>query len=359
MLHARWRVFWIVAVIMVGYSLPSHAVVEEIEVIADVIGTDPRDAQEKAIDYAQKRAFFLVLSKRDPQNAERIARSMTTEQILQHIRGYEILQDKFEDNRYLGQFKVSVSDDLVQRMLVPEESLMPTEKLPLLVMPVLNDGEKIMLWDEGNVWRSLWNTVALEKGENLLVMPYGDPTDIDIVDHATVLSYDYQRMLPLMQRYGTDEMVVALATYKQEREPVGLSVTLRRLGVGVDKIKELYYEAEEPEVTPEVLLVDAAHNIAGQLKEIARARETRRQQQLLQAKAVRLQAQFRRVSEWAEMQNRLANLPRVLRLDVENISIRSADAVLHFEGEETHLMQMMAANGMRVLPQHGYWAVSF
>lgn len=340
-------------------AVPAQAGVEEIEVIADVTGANPVESQKMAIDYAKKRAFFLLLSKHNPEKAESIARSLNDVQIDQHIRGYQLVQDKVEGNRYIAQYQVSVSDDLVERLLVSENTTPGHEAAnPILVIPVLNANSEMLLWQDDNVWRSIWNGMALERGENLLIMPYGDPTDRAAINSATALSSRYEDLAALASRYGAREIVVALAEVNQDSSPPGVRVTLRRLSAELDKRKVTFYESPSAQDTPESALPSAARAVADELKDIARYYEGEEERRVANASTQKVQAQFRRLSDWVAMKSKLSQLPQVVRLDVDAIDIQTADATLYFNGSPDTMRQIMEANGLAVNPTGDSWSLS-
>lgn len=352
---------WLAALLLANTVLvtPARASVEEIEVIADITGENPVDAQKKAVDYAKKRAFFLLLSKHNPEKAETIARSLTNEQIDSHVRGYQLVQDKVDGNRYIAQYKVSVSDDLVGRLVTSDTAQAGTEAAnPILVIPVLNLDSEILLWQNDNVWRSIWNGVALERGENLLIMPYGDPTDQGKLNTATALSSRYEDLAGLAARYGAREIVIALAEINHEQNPKGVSVTLRRLGPSLDKRKVTFYETKGTDETPESALPDAARAVADELKDIARYYEGEEERRIANASKLKIQAQFRRLNDWVAMKNKLSQLPQVVRVDIDTIDIQTADATLYYNGTPETMRQIMEANGLAISPQGDTWALS-
>ncbi len=337
---------------------PVWADVREMEIIADVTGEDPVDAQQKAIDYAKKRAFFLVLLEFEPERAAAIASSMSDAQINRHIRGYQLLQDKMEGNRYLAQYKVSVVDDMVAR-LVSNEVATDQATNPILVLPVMNQNAELLLWDKDNVWRNIVNGVALERGESLLVMPYGDPTDVSTVSSATVLSSRYEDVQNLAERYGAREVVVALAEVKRDQKPAGVRVTLRRLGTdGLDKRKVNFYETATPDAPADSALPAAARAMVDELKQIAQHYEGEKERRLAEATKLRLQANFRRLKDWVALRSKLEQLPQVLRLDVHTINIASAEATLYVESSPEMMRRIMQANGLAVRDRGKRWAIA-
>lgn len=357
MVTHRWLVaLWVLLAIT---PLGADAAPNEVMVLADITGDSPVDAKEKAIDYAKKRAFFLSLAKLAPDKAENIAKSMSSEQIYGFIRGYQTAQEKVEGNRYVAEYRVTVSQDRIERLVVGDNSAAANANAkPVLVLPVLVDGGKTLLWEPENAWRSLWNSVALERGENLLIMPYGDPEDIMITGSSTILSYGFASLKDMAKRYGTNEIVVVRALVIRDQNPASVRVTMRRLGEKIDKIKEMAFEVNNAGDAPESLLPDAARGVADQLKEIARLYEGEIEKSLANAKKLPLQIQFRRLGDWVKTEEALRKLPSVVKLDVGSISIQSAQATLYYNGTPETMQEIMEANDVNVATDSMPWVIS-
>lgn len=356
------RVMLFIVTIMSGLLSigPALAAVHIETVLADVIGSSPVDAQQKAIDYAKKRAFFLVLSRLSPDKAVGIAESLSTTQIDAHIRGYELLHDKTDSqnpNHYIAEYKISISKDMVERLLSGDGADAPLEVNPTLVLPVLRDGDKILLWEADNIWRSIWNSVALERGEAILVMPYGDPKDILLTDSSTVLTFDFTQFKEMAARYGAGEVVVVQAELLRDKTPPALGVVLRRFGPNLNKAKTLYFETDSNEETVESLLPEAARSIADQLKDIAKNYQGETLRKIAQANKISLVAPLKRLNDWVALQKRLSDLPNVVKIDVTQVNIGEARATLFFDTKPEVMQQIMKANGLFVDAGSDVWTV--
>ncbi len=356
---ARMLGLWILVWAIMIAPITAIAATEDVKVLADINGNSPVDAQNKAIDYAKKRAFFLTLAKLAPDKADAIAKSMTTEQIYGFIRGYQLTHEKADGNHYLAEYLVSVSTDRVGRLVVSDDTTATNENAkPVLVLPVLTDGDKTLMWEPDNAWRSIWNSVALERGENLLIVPYGDPEDMTITDSATILGYGFSSLKDMAKRYGTNEIVVVRAQVIRDQTPARVRVTMRRLGEKLDKTKEVSFEVNNAGDAPESLLPNAARDVADQLKEIARLYEGEIEKKLANAKTIALQVEFRRLGDWVKTQDALRKLPGVVQLDVGSINIQSAQATLYYNGTPESLKEIMESNGLNVVTENTPWIIS-
>lgn len=348
---------WAVLLLTGFWGHAAQAAVQTIEVMVDMTGESPEDARAKALDYAKKRAFFLMLLKKAPEEADAIVKTMTTEQIYQHIRGVEVLQDLQNENQYIAKYSVSVSEDMVERLSTTEDAG-GAKPNPTLVIPVFKTPAKTLLWEPENIWRSLWNSTALEQGEGILVVPYGDPTDMQTTDSSTILSYGFDPLKSMAARYGAGEIVVVLAEYDTSEEPHGVHVTMRRLAPNFDKMKDMFYEVNEQFETPQALLVDVARLVSLQVKDVAKNYQGEEERRIADATKQPISVPFRRMSDWVTIQQLLGAMPRVVRFDVQTIGIDHASALLYYDGSSELMMQTLQAQGIAVQPAGDSWQLT-
>lgn len=336
--------------------------IKTVEVIADITGDSPKDAQEKAIDYAQKRAFFLALYELNPEKAESIAKSLTEETLLRYIRGYEIVQDRTMENRYQAQFKVSLSETQIRQLATDDPLSFLGEVAPrpnaMLVIPVLDNGTDLLLWDGSNVWRSIWNSVALERGEGLLVTPFGDPTDVSWVSNKDVLSSTHESLAPWLGRYGTDMAAQVLVTYALERKPIAVDVAVKYIDAQEELTRNYTFEAANPEDTPELLLIQAASRIAEEIKAEAYKRSKQKQMQSEEVKRQPVRFYFQRLPEWVNVRGQIEKLPNLLKVHVKQIGVNHADIELQHTMQPSMLKRSMEVRGFIVNDGAEPWRVS-
>mgnify|MGYP004079192199 CR=1 FL=1 len=344
---------WIYALCaLVIVAAPAQAAVREVKVLASILEADPALAQAKAEAYARKRAFFLTLNAFDEKEALKIAQSMSDNQINMTIRGVTLLNQKFDpaNEQYLAEYAVSVSEEAVQKLVAPATDAIPQDATKMLVLPVLQNSDGVLLWEGSNLWRSTFNGTALAKGQNLLIMPYGDPQDREITDGLKILTQDFASLAPLLERYGTDEIIIATARYDRASEPARLLVDIRRLSDKVDRSKKIALKTDTRNQTPESLLPLAAENVTGQLIEIAKNFDGNEDRRLAKANAIPIRARLGRIRDWATIQQALNGVPGGVQLDVQSVSIDEARAIYHFNGTAEGLGKVLKTRGLAAAP---------
>ena len=342
---------------------PVSSPIRVIEVLADVTGKDPNDARERAVDYAQKRAFFLLLSELVPAKASDLVDSIQEDEIFRFVRGYEVLKERSTDNRYQAQFAVSLSESRIRQfagMKDPNaDAPYPVSQDTALIIPVLNNGRETLLWGDNNVWRKIWNSVALERGEGLLVMPYGDPSDVAFVDNTTVLGYRYKDFAALMSRYGTGQVAVVHARYQLESKPAVVKVSARFMANGLDKVRDFSFEALNVDDTPEFLLVQAAARVAEAVKREGRKLQSERKLNDPSLVKVPATVMFSRLSDWVLLQSTLKALPNIASMEVGGLQVNQAEVQLYFEAgtDRAFIKKSLEVQGLAVQDAGEKWRI--
>lgn len=335
----------------------AQAAIHKIEVTVEAQGRTQEEAQQKAVEMAMQQAYLKMLQKLVPDKANEIAGQTAPDQLRRQVRGYEVLQELARENRYVGRFLVTLSDGQVKQ----EAGLMATgalEKQPaVLVLPVQLEGESTLLWEEANDWRKVWNKVALEKGKGAVVMPFGDPTDVSTVDYTNATQMHFTQLAPMAERYGVKEIVMAIATLDKTTSPPVVKIGLRRLNAAEESVQEYAITAEKPDAKPEEAYKQAAEAMLEPLQLIAQE-HAEFAEHVADAKQVAITSQFKRVSDWVNLRQKMQEVPQVVRLDVENISIDSARAKLSYTGDQQQLIEALAMKEILVTPSGDSWSVT-
>ena len=87
---------------------------------------------------------------------------------------------------------------------------------PVVVVPVFQDGDKLVLWDDPNPWREAWGQAPAASGPAKLSLPLGGVGDLTAIDAEQARSGDAQALTDIAQRNGGDEALVALATERRQ-----------------------------------------------------------------------------------------------------------------------------------------------
>ena len=327
-------------------------------VVVEATGSSATEARDVALAKGEIEGFRLLLQRLDPTQAD--ARIATTPESRIHsmVKGMEVMDEKFSATTYRAKLRITYDDGAIGEVLsaVGATSAAASMTSHVLVLPVLKGGGVVKLWEDGNPWRDIWNSVGLEVGRGVILLPYGDQNDKDSLDAFTATTADYNRMMVLAARYGADQIVVAEAMPVHEEGSVPrLEVKLRRLSVnGQEETLDTY--TAQGEDTTEVLMVKAAKAVAATLK----GENTPGYSNVSTpgGKQVMVLAAINDITQWTDLRQRLLAMSPVEKLELKAISSRQVDLILHYRGDPSTLISNFEAQAIAVNPVGEYWTIS-
>lgn len=329
-------------------------------VIVDATGSDATDAKNKAMAKAERDAFDQILRKFSPDLAPDIIARTPADKLSGYVRGIEVIEEKISGNRYRATLKVNLSGDGIERLLDDAAKPPPAAAIGgsggVLVLPVYDNNGTPLLWEPKNSWRITWGRAAVELGKGQVIVPFGDSTDSGIITAANVSGAGYDVLVPMLQRYGTGDVVVITASMGGDAQPL-LTVNQRIIGKESTEIGSFTYHADEGE-SKDDLLNRAARDLAGQLAtrraadhDMAATRNTPGTPQMMIASISTLAA-------WSKIRETLSDLPMVKRVDILAMAPRQVDVMVYYTGNAQTLSDNMQVKGLRVARQDKYWVIA-
>ena len=344
---------------------PAHAgeslVASEVDV--DVTGTDAADAREQALRKAHTQALAELLGKfTTPEQVSRIISDLDPVRIGALVRGTEVGGEKISTNRYRAHVTVTFDANEISTLVGKNGTGSAAANTPapagsFLIIPSYEEDGVLMLWEDGNPWRSAWKSQGLEVTSGDIVVPFGDANDAKVVDSKTASSANFAALLPLTLRYGVSDVIVLQA--KLSRAPdLQLDVVKRRISRTQNEVNLLTYRAD-PQETKDVLLRRAA-------KDISESLEHKKTEEAHISKTVQggerndvmVLASISTLSSWTELRKKLSTLPMVDQLQLLAISPQQVDMVIHYRGAPDSLADAMIAQKIRLVKNEKYWVIS-
>lgn len=239
---------------------------------------------------------------------------------------------------------------------------------PVLVLPWYGPVSKQVLWSETNSWRAAWdNTLrTANTGGRQILLPMGDSTDIQSYS-PLVPQGGTDGLSRLMTRYGAREAVIAVA----EPSAAGMTVRSYRFdGRQMTPMQEIDVAAgtQGSDATGQAVtaVIGAINNpAAAAATPVAPVAPYGANPALAQAQPnnstatvtnyggnqqYATMARFSGLPQWVAMRNTLRTLPGIGNLDVLSISPVQAKLNFSFAGDPARLQNLLAQNGMTLLP---------
>lgn len=180
-------------------------------IAVDVTASTAAAARDKAIAQAQRAAFSVLFRRLTPAGTPPLDGLSDTD-IAGLVRDFEISGEKTSAVRYLGDFTIRFRPEQVRKLLsdrgVPfTEAFRP----PMLVLPVLYDGQGARLWDPPNPWFDVWQRRSGQIDLLTLKVPVGNLDDLIAGNVDQVLAGSLDALDRLRQRYDAEGVIVAVA----------------------------------------------------------------------------------------------------------------------------------------------------
>lgn len=227
-----------------------------IDVIVDRTAENAVLAREQAMAEAQRLAFQKLAERNLTPDAYKSFKAPDAKTIASLVQDFEIKGERLSPTRYVANFTVRFRDAV--RSYVPVSAALPTtvpameamtgsdagEDIHLatdettvstvtttetpdvstdtatgpaktyLILPYIETmGKKLLLWEDPNPWRAVWQQNMPKDAANgsSYVVPMGDIADVSAGSTDAVWAGDYRAVEKLRQNYRVDEVLLAVA----------------------------------------------------------------------------------------------------------------------------------------------------
>ena len=333
------------------------------EVEVDVTGKDAAAAREQAMMKGRADALTDLLGKfTTPEQVNHIITTLDPGKVNSLVRGTEVLDEKISSNRYRARLLVTFDANEISNLIGNNGTGNNPEQITnaigsFLIIPSYEEDGIVMLWEESNPWRNAWKGQGLEVTSGDIVVPFGDASDIRVVDSQTVSSANYSALLPLTLRYGVSDIVILQA--KLSRSPdLQLDVVKRRINRKQNEVNLTTYRAD-PQETKDLLLARAARDISESL-------EHKKTEEMEASKTVSggernkmmVLASISTLASWTQLRTKLSALPMVDKLEVLALAPQQVDLIIHYRGTPDSLGNAVTAQNIRLVKNPDYWVIS-
>lgn len=352
--HGRRSSRKIVVVLMLMPML-AQAAIQDVRVLAAGVDRSASKAETLAIDYAKKRAVYLVARKLPIEDASGKVAALTAKDFSKIVRGATVLQTKRTGNITYADVTVSVVDSALRAALgVKDRENSEAERnvfvRSVLVLPVFVKDDRAFVWEKENALRAPLQEELLRQAQGRILTPAGDLDDLRLVDYQNVLTVDQAGLAAMLKRYHTDEIMIPIyaAPEVDAKEPP--VILLRRVsasGVRSERIAMPEEQAKAASVSEKLAI--AARLIAGAAVQIATSSAEDERAKLAKATKVPLMFNYANSRELARMQEAVRAAPGVLLLEMPSISLRGGLAgIAYLDGEAKKLRESLDKAGIIV-----------
>jgi Uncharacterized protein conserved in bacteria (DUF2066) len=288
-----------------------------------------RRALDKVVEQLSGSADLTKLPKLDDQA------------ITDLVASFEVAGEKMSTVRYLADYTFHFRPGKIRQLLrTANIAIAEASGKPVVVLPVYQDGDQLVLWDDPNPWRDAWGQIALPSGPTKLALPLGGAGDLTAIDAMQAQSGDAPALTEIAQRNGADEALVALASpQRQGDELAGIELSIKRYRRGQLTDSRLdTLDAQPGESSSDflkravgVVLADVEHGGPPVSDKLASLSAT---------------VQIGSLEDWIELRQRLSAIPGIHAVDLLSLSRHQAKVVIKFSGTPDALKSTLAASNL-------------
>ena len=306
----------------------------------------------------QRRALALVIGRLSDSPESVKLPKLDDKAITDMVESFEVANERMSAVRYLADYTFHFRPSKVRRLVQVADAFSPeaTNKpavaesggkpivadsggKPIVVLPVYQDGARIVLWDDPNPWREAWGQRSSESSRPVhLTIPLGDAGDLATIDADRAQSGTSEALAAIAQRYGGGETIVALATTRREGDKLsGLDLSMKQYRSGrLADSQGTTLDANSGESEGD-FLKRAAEAVAAEIgaKKSAGAHGD---QQATLAATVPISS----LGDWVQVRDRLASVSAVRKVDLLSLNRQEAKIQVRYVGSPDQLRSSLA-----------------
>jgi len=325
----------------------------------DVTAESAFEARKKALRDGQRMALRRVLARITLRTDHDSLPEPDDKAIEQMVATVAVANEKTSTVRYLAKLTVRFHRAAVRQLLRGAGiRFSETRAKPILVLPVLEKGAALSLFENSNIWRNAWAGLDLAPDALLpLSLPLGDLMDLTTITAQSALAGREDLLKVIAYRYGATNILVAHATLNIDLRAGGLprvAVNLLRFGPGGKSTEVLGYT-----VRVDNDLEEAMGRLA-LLVATDQQEQWKRRTQLSFGEEVSLSAlvPLSDLSDWLTVRKRLAASAMVSGFQLQGISLQDAQVVIDYLGDTDSLTVSLAQRDLKLILVDGFWMLS-
>lgn len=328
--------------------------VEGVEV--DVTAENAIAASEKAFEEAQIKAFEELSQRMLSEDEVASTQTPAVNIISTLVRDFEITDEKLSSVRYIGTYIFRFKPRDVKRFFAQQgKSVSTVTSQKLLVLPFISRDYQTSIWAPGNQWMQAWNRVPSLSGIVPLEVPLGDISDVRDISDSGAFSYEPNRLQAMLNRYGSQEAVITIATPDEE-----LSRIIDPLAIAKGALKIEIYRTDrgQAELVQEVSATADGVQTAQQLYDHGVILVRSALQKDWKAKtsispiaasnSIRVVVPITSLSDWMRIQSELKRISSLGAVNVKSLSPTQANVEIEYNGKRERLDLSLAQAGMEI-----------
>ncbi|WP_168190326.1 DUF2066 domain-containing protein [Luteithermobacter gelatinilyticus] len=327
------------------------------DIAVDETARNVAQARIIALTKGQREALTQLLRKiLRPEDLDKLP-YFDDRQVRDLISGFEILDERNSDVRYIARLRVHFSRnkvfDLLSLLQIP---FAETLSAPVTILPVLRKDGAYFLWEDRNEWKKAWEAY---EGLNSLVPVVIPPSTFK--QQLLITSWQAEAGFPAsLEKFAraqeVKDLVVAIAVLNKDivRDRYDMTLTLRR-GLKGEVVFSKHLQAGVDDMAlpgAEVALL-YEKGIAATMEYLNTVWREKVLVHFGVAASVRFDARFLDMAEWREIHERLMAIPLVRKVKLQRLALNHATLEVDHAGEYEQLMLTLRQKGLLVEEEEG------
>jgi Uncharacterized protein conserved in bacteria (DUF2066) len=306
-------------------------------VMVDATADNAADARTLARHDGQQRALMEVIGHLTGSADTGKLPKLDDKAITAMVDSFEVANERMSAVRYLADYTFHFRKAKVRQLLRSAGiALSESPSKPVVLVPVFRDGNKSVLWDDPNPWREAWAQQPAVSGPTRLTVPLGGLGDLSTIDAEQARSGDSQALTAVAQHNDADEALVAVATARRQGDQLsGLDVSLKRYRLGQLTNSQSASIAANPGESEADFMNRAVAEVVGDIEHGLTPSNN---------KEASLDAvvPITTLGDWVAMQQRLAAVPGIHKVDLLSLSRQRAKIEIKYVGSPDQLKSSLA-----------------
>lgn len=322
----------------------------------DVTAANASAARDQALAGGERRALQMLIERLTLAAGRSRLPQPNNAQLSDLIEGFEVANERRSGVRYIADYTFHFRPDPIRQLLNQAGiAFAETPSKPLVVLAVLVDGDRPVLWDDPNPWRDAWAHAKLPPGLVPLVIPLGDISDVTAIDAVAALHGDDARLRALSQRYDGDDVLVATATVSQ-----GATRSLDVVSTRYTPGDAANHQTWNNSVTANAGESDSALMTRALSDTMARVEEAWKVANILDARqggTLLVTVATASLRDWIAVRERLTGIPAVRSSQLMSIDRGGARVEINYIGDPAQLRLALAQRNLELSGSDPDWVL--
>jgi hypothetical protein len=329
----------------------------------DATAADAVAAREQALLQGQIEGLRRLMRRLVPTEEHARLPLVGPAEIERYVQNFEIADEQVASNRYLAQLTVRYEPDAVRGLLQGAAlSYAETTSEPIVVLPVYRGSGGAQLWPDNSPWWQAWAEHLDSERLLRLVLPLGDLQDMATVTADQAMTGDQSALAALGQRYGSDDVLVVIATPRgggatgpagegpAATGPPVLQLEMRRAGVEQANPAETFQG--DPGQSLDDLMAEAVIGLQDTLDERWKSANLLRYDQ---GGLMVVDIPIAQLSDWVEISRGLEGLTEVADVEIATFARDSVRAEIRYIGDQVRFEQALGRIGLGLSRKGESW----